>query len=321
MAQSISSNYTGDVWEGITMSLLQGIDIWDKNLASLIVEFNNSIYLPNVDVTGTIDQAFDPASVASGTAGTLAYTEVELATTDRSVKIGNILPNAWRAVWREFAPSPTEAFDQMMLNSKIRDAFVMRVLQKTQEVNSFNIWQGDTVTTGATYANYDGLVKKVVDTAGTVDATTTGAATFTASNVAGYMNSVYDSLVAKPALKSKSNVKFIVSHLTKSLYQNSEIAVSGKGPTYSQMGNIGDMFKDVPVEASNGFPDNYILCTYTDTDPFNSTLHVGMRNRNDIDTYQFGQMADGSLYWFLRLDYSIGTQITTPTDIIYFDAR
>jgi hypothetical protein len=321
MAQSITSNFTGEVWEGITMSLLQGIDIWDKNLASLIVEFNSSIYLPNLEVSGNIDQAFDPTGVESGTVGTLTYTEVELDTTDRTVKIGTILPNGWRGVWREFAPSPTEAFETMMLNSKIRDAFVMRVLQKTQEVNSYNLWQGDTVTTGAPYANYDGLIKKVVDTAGTVDATTTGAATFTSSNIAGYMATVYDTLVGKPALKSKAGVKFIMSHASKSLYQDAEIAVSGKGPLYSQLGDTGSMFKDVEVVASNGFPDNFILCTYTSTDPFASTLHVGMRNRNDIDSYQFGQVANGSLYWFLRLDYSIGTAITTPTDIIYFDAR
>lgn len=333
MASNITTNNVGEVWDAITMTLLQRLDVLDTDkgggLIGLHKGFNTNLYLPNFDLSGDKVIPFSAESVPTivtgqgGSATDGDWTERTLGTTDLTFPIGNIIPNEWRAVWQEFAPNVNTPFKELMLNDAIRNAFIMRLVQYRGEFDSYTVWQGDTVTTGATYDAYDGIIKRVVDGAGasgTQDLTTSGATTFSASNIIGYLKTVYDGLLARPALKSAQGLKIIMSHEAMGFYEDAQVAISGKGRTDSDFGGV-DNFRNIPIVTSNGFPNDFILCTYTNVNPLQSTLHMGMRNVQDAEDVEFAPYSDGARKWYFRLDYSMGTQITNLKDILFFDTR
>ena len=115
-----------------------------------------------------------------------------------------INPNAWRDVWNEYAPDFNSFMLEMQVNPDIVRAFVMKIVERVSNVNAFNIWQGDVTTTGATYAEFDGLLTKLLAAGGYIDAKPTGTTgSITAANVLDYLADVRASLLAKPGRATK----------------------------------------------------------------------------------------------------------------------
>ena len=328
MAQSITSAFVGDVFEDLLTALVLRADIFDKNLAALHTGFNRNLYLPIISVTGTLVQDYKAQpTLTTDSSGVPTYAEELITLTDKMVFIDTITPNGWRAVWNEFAPSFNELMLEMQVNPEITRAFIQKIVARVSNNNAFNIWQGDTATSGATYAEFDGLLTKLLAAGGYIDAKPTGTTgSFTASNINDYLNDVRQSMLAKPELISHPDNKIVVSHTTMGLYQDAQVAISGKGATQSNItdfsSNQGEMlFYDIPVYASAGFPDDVLLGTRMSMDPLNSTLHVGMRNVDDAENVKFERVNAYSETYFFKMAYSIGTEITTPEDIVLFDLR
>ena len=328
MAQSISSAFVGDVFEDLLTALVLKTDIFDKSLAALHTGFNKALYLPIIDVTGTLVQDYKAQpTLTTDSSGVPTYSEELITLTDKMVFIDGINPNSWRAVWNEFAPDFNSLMLEMQVNPELTRAFITKIVERVSNVNAFNIWQGDVTTTGATYAEYDGLLTKLLAAGGYIDAKPTGTTgSFTASNINDYLNDVRQAMLAKPELISHPDNKIVVSHTTMGLYQDAQVAISGKGATQSNITdfsqNQGEMlFYDIPLYASAGFPDDVLLGSRLSMDPLNSTMHVGMRNVDDTENVKFERVNAYSESYFFKLAYSIGTEITTPSDIVLFDLR
>lgn len=328
MAQSITSAFVGDVFEDLLTALVLKADIFEKNLAALHTGFNKALYLPVIDVTGTVVQDYKAQpTLTTDSSGVPTYAEEVISLTDKMVFIDGINPNAWRDVWNEFAPSFNQLMVDMQVNPQIAQAFIRKIVERVSNVNAFNIWQGDTTTTGATYAQFDGLLTKLIAAGGYIDAKPTGTTgSITAANISTYLGYIRAVMLAKPELIAHPDNKIVVSHTTLGLYQDAEVAISGKGAYASNITdfskNPGEMqFYGIPIYASAGFPDDVILGTRMSMDPLNSTLHVGLRNVDDTDNVKFEQVNAYSESYFFKMAYSIGTEITTPQDIVLFDLR
>lgn len=314
------NTYAGEVFEGFLVRLVEGMDVFDKRLVALHTGINKRLVLPSITLSGNFvqDYAADPTS-----SGSIAVGEKYIDVTDKMVYVDDFNPNDWRRFWQPFAPTWREAFDYLTMNPKVRESFVSEILKAVGKVNVYNLWQGDTLGTGATYSEFDGIITKLLSAGGYVDAAGTDApAAFTAGNVGTALAAVMAEIVARPALHERPGLAMIVSNKTKYLYQQQQVATSGKGPIESTIdGRTGIDYYGVQIIASNGFPDNTILATYTDVDPLASNLHVGLRNVNDLTEIVFEKKANGSHNHFFRMDYSIGTQVGVPADCIYYGAQ
>jgi len=115
--------------------------------------------------------------------------------------------------------------------------------------------------------------------------------------------------------------KILVSKKTALFYMQAEEAVSGKGRTSMDMYNMDALdYYGVPVRYSNGFPDDYMICTYTSQDAAKSNLHFGIRNESDMTNVVFEKQANGSKGWVLRVDTGMGTQVGINADVVYMKA-
>lgn len=321
MPQTITTTYAGEAANAMLVSLVDGMDVLTKNLVYLHTGINYKMTIPVLDLTGDIVQAYaaEPSSV-----GTFATTERNFQMKDLTIYTSNINPNDWRSVWPQFAPSPSEAFNFLTMNATVRQAYFERLISKVSEVNAPNVWQGDDVTSpAATYNKYKGLLYRLkVDGSGQyTDVTPSGAAAFTSSNIDDALALVYDELVTRPSLHTSVDTVIICSHRTASLYQQYLVSISGKGSTSDNVAKIDELtFYGVRLVPSKGFPDNTLLCTYVNGgDPFASNLHLALRNANDDVSVTLGQKANGSHYWWLRMDYSIATAIGRYDDVIFYE--
>lgn len=343
MAQVVTSEFNGVVFENLLTSLVEPLDCLNKGLMGLHTGFNEDLHLPVIDVKGTVRGNVDditgayqptPDLSTSRTANT-SYTEPSKITlTDRMVWINNIRPNAYRSVWGVFAPSFDDFLLELQLNPKVQQAFFERITQRRSNVDAYNIWQGDTATTGATYANYDGIFKNLADigsgTGGYVDVTPSGAAALSVTTIIGAMEELENEILdGNTGLYQDLDFKFIVSHKTAAIHRNAQISqYTGKGVVNTDPGasirnrtGASSVFNGVPIFASVGFPDGVIMATRTNLDPLNSTLHLGLRNQGDLDYVKFGRLYDWSEEYFYKLAYSIGVAVTTPQDIYLYDVR
>lgn len=343
MAQSITSQFNGVVFEDLLMSMVERMDAINKGLLGLHTGFNQDLHLPVIDVNGVVTGNVDDITAAykaqptltTDSTGTADYDEpTKITLVDRMVFIDNIIPNAWRSVWNEYAPNFNQFLLDLQVNPKIQQGFSERILQRVSAVNAYNVWQGDTVTTGATYANFDGIFKKLADigtgAGGYNETQGTATAALAAANIVdAFLATEQAVLDGNTGLYQSPDFKFVVSHKTASIYRDSQITqYTGKGPTDINVG--GDFrtqtgasmdFRGIPIYASVGFPDNVIMATRTSLDPISSTLHLGLRNQGDMDYIKFDQVNAYSEAYFFKMAYSIGTAVTTPQDIYLYDVR
>jgi len=342
MAQSsITSEFNGVVFQDLFMSLVNRMDAVNKGLLGLHTGFNEDLHLPQFSISGTsvgktndITQAYNPArDPATDSSGQAVYNEkTKIQLEDREIFIPNVQPNAWRSVWQEYAPNIDELMLELQVNPTIQQAFFERIVELNSNVTAFQVWQGDTATTGATYSNYDGIFKQLADlgsgSGGYIDVTPSGASAITSSTVLDAFDEVEEFMVSdRQALYNHPDGKYIVSHKTLKAYRDAEIAISGKGATagnttYFDLPAEGDMkYKGKRVFASEGFPDDVIMFTRTNPSPISSTLHLGFRNQADMDYVKFGRQHEYQEVYFFLMAYSIGTAVTTPEDIVIYDSR
>jgi hypothetical protein len=150
MAQSISSEFNGVVYPDLLMKLVEQMDIVQKGLVGQHTGFNEDLHLPVFEISGTttgnvndITGAYEASpTLSSSSTGTVTYTEpTKITLADRMVFVDNIIPNAWRSVWQDYAPSVQDLMVEMQVNPTIAQAVFERIVQLRSNVDAYTLWQ------------------------------------------------------------------------------------------------------------------------------------------------------------------------------------
>jgi len=327
MAQTISSPFVGSAYEGILRACIQRAETFDSGSVAVHTGFNKALHFTKVNLTGDILQDYDGSGVDSGAVGTFSTTQsTKITLQDLSLKISNLDPNAYRAIFEPMQLSPSTLYTFPDLPPAIQQAFVLEVLEEISWVIDQNLWTGSRAT-AATYPTdrFNGWLT-LLDTANDyIDATTSGATTFTAANIFTYMDAVKSVLYSNATAKAvesrrKNELKFFVSKNTAQLLQTAEQNTSGKGQTRLTSSGIYDMVYSgtAPIVPLSAFPDDQILLTYASTDPQRSNLQFGATNVSDQDNLQVFRMSNGSNYIGMRMDMAVGCVVPFTTECIRF---
>lgn len=323
MAQTVTSTkYNGEFFRQLLRATVQPAETVEAGLVAVQSGINKALFLPKTALSGNIMQDYDPSGVDSGSVGTFTTTDTTtLNIVKQSVKINNIDPNDWRLFSEEFAPSASELYSFTELPPVVRDAYVMELLERTADITDQNIWTGSRAT-AASYPTdrFNGLLT-LLDAAGDfVDATPSGAAALSASNVEAAFLACYEALFSSLAAveaRRRRELRFVVSKTTATYLQTAERNISGKGLTFLNMQGVYDLtYNGIPIVPLSNFPDNRIVLSYFDRDPMRGNAHFGITNVDNHTSINMGKMANGSLYDFMRMDFAAGTQWSYTNEVI-----
>jgi hypothetical protein len=329
MAQTVTgTNFTGDLFKEFLRAAVQRAETLEQKCAAVHVGFNEALFFPKIALTGNIMQDYDPTGVDSGAVGTFTATDsTTLPLLAQSIKINNIDPNDWRDFLRPFQLNASDLYTWPKLPRAVQTAYLLELLEEVDWTVEQNMWIGDTVTAASAPTDrWIGWLPYLTDQADFIDATTSGATTFTSANVFGYMDTVYSTIYSNAVMKAvesrrRAELKIFVSKATATLLNAAESDTSGKGQTRLSNNGIYDMaYNGVKIVPLSAFPDDEILVTYADSNPRKSNLHFGMTNLNDKSNVQVFNMANGSNYMGMRMDMSAGCVVGYSTECVRFGA-
>jgi len=272
-------------------------------------------------------QDYDPTGVDSGAVGTLTYndsTAITLAA--QSIKISNIDPNDFRDIFEPLGLPAEMLYTFPDLPAEIQTAFMLEILENVSLIIDKNVWTGSTASGVAQPTNRFNGWLTALDTAGDyVDATTSGATAFSASNIFTYMDEVKSTLYSNTTMlavesRRRDELKCFVSKNTANFLVTAEQNTSGKGETRLTSSGIYDLVYSgaFPVVPLASFPDDQILVTYASTDPRRSNLQYGATNTRDAENVQVFRMSNGSNYIGVRMDMSLGAQVAYSNETLRF---
>jgi hypothetical protein len=302
MAVGITTNNVGVSLQSIITDLVLSAETLQKGLLAVHANMNaDDIFIPLM----TTDADPIGAVVATPTTDTATTTYSEKQLTQSSMMVYHEFnPNAWKAVWPQFYPNPR--YVDSSLDIEVQNAIVQTHLQQIGNQLDRLIWQGNAGGGGA--LDYmDGLLK-LLDADGTVN-TVTPQGALTAANIIGILEDVVAAI--PPAVREQREVRIVMRHSAKYLYQEAARALDYKGSDIT--GRISDVFGGFPIESVVGMPADRIVA-YVVNGP-NASCHYGTWLTDDWTSLKIERLQANSELWFLKALFQAGVQFTFGKEI------
>lgn len=323
---TVTSPFVGVGYVEVLRAAIQEAETFKAGVVGVHTGFNKALHFPKLALTGTVLQDYDPAGIdTTGSATSLAWNEqTKIALRANMFAINNIDPNDFRDVFEAFQLPAETLYTFPSLPPAVQVAFILEILEQVSDQIDKNLWLGD-VSGADPIDRFDGWLTQLYANGDFVDATPTGATSFTAANIFAAMDVVVGTLYTNARMKAvesrrRNELKIFVSKNTANLLKQAEQNVSGKGMTRLTSTSIYDIIYSgvAPVVPLAAFPDDTIMLTYASGDIRKTNLHFGATNVRDQENLQIERLANLSNYVGMRMDMSLGCVVGFEEEVILY---
>jgi hypothetical protein len=314
MAFSITTNNVGEVWEDFIRYMVTGNELVDEGCINIISGINTDLFMPRIDVTGSIWQT---AAATPSSSGTLTYDERQLDPQPWMIYT-EFNPQDFRQVWKNYAPSADQLLYDTTLPPEVEREFLDALLQRHFEDTGEALIQGDIVSSPVgSYPNgfFNGILTRARNDAAVVDIASPVA--LTENNIISKIKACYEA--APKAVRKSADFKFLVSEDTALLYENAQIAKTYKGGNDIDSTDTLRQYKGKKIVGLVGCPDDVIMAGNFSSTP-QSNIHLGVTNVANHTSVKIERLQNNSELFFMQMRMKADTQIAKGNEFVLYDA-
>lgn len=308
MAVTVTTNYSGELLEGIIARARTGLVTVQGNHINVV---NNAVahpYIPRIKASNI----FQPRAATPTDGGTIDFTEKKITLGDLMVYL-EVNPQQFEQYWRRYQPEGQMVFRE--LPGEIQRAMMDEVMRLVAEDMETKIWQGDTASSTQALTYFDGLIKLMENDATVVDVTSP--VTLTNSNIDEKLAAVYSA--APQAVRTKPDFKYYVNDNTATLWTEWQENQTYKGPLATRSGEM--TFRNHPIVVSPGLPDDTIVGAVGNLG-MGSNLHYAidwdLNSMSNVALFERKQ-ANSELF-FIKMLFKAGVQFGWGEEIVLYKA-
>lgn len=219
-------------------------------------------------------------------------------------------------------PQTAEAYMIMLQMKRLNQFFEYAIWRSRIQYDPLGdnvdpVSKGDTATVDGIstqdFFYFDGLIKKLLDSADTIDVP--GAVALTVANVRDKLQATYALVPSALLFKyGKGGLRFFVSYSTQKLYEQALREDTYKNQDTTEKGV--NRWNGYDIEPLAGIPDNTIIAVIAKPD-IDSNLWLGINSTED-NQLQLQRLQNNSELFFIKGLFKMDTQAGFPDQIVLY---
>lgn len=303
MALSITSNYAGEVADGIIAKLVTGNEVFENGLAYLTTA-KKTLNVPKISSDDLVqDYAATPSS-----SGTLTITEATLSPQKFNIYT-EFNPMDFDDFWRPATGDSPLVFKR--LAPELQVELVSEVLRNNATWWGRNLWQGDTAGS-APNNKFNGFKKVMNGDATVIDVATP--VTLTAANIEGELDRLR--AVTPAAVWNHPDFSIVGSHATGQLYGEAQKDQTNKGVDFTMAGV--NLYWGKRCYFLSGMPDDVLIAGVMNNTR-SSNFWVGVEAVGDGDLVKVEPLQANSDLYFIKMTMKAATQIIWGAETVGYN--
>lgn len=325
MAITLTTNYAGEVYQGILTQLLQGDQLIAGGHVMLQTGINDVFHIPKFALSAVIQDPKAEIDISADSVGDLTSTEITLDPKQAMVFM-KFNPNAFRSFWKQYQPDGPLLFKKLpaAIQSKLLGLIMNRISSYIGVANVISDVGGGATYAGEPLKYWDGFLTRMRDNAlggsPTINLVPQASiAVLTESNIVDKLKIMKTQIYANQAIRmrySDPNFKYFMSPQDADLYRSTQVTAEFKGVGLTETGL--NKFDGKPVVPLEGIPKDVIFATVGGGGE-RSNLWVGVNDTKDDSTIQVDKTAPYNETYFVKMQLEFDTQIPYFNEVILYD--